>query len=227
MVFHKNIHRRIGKRFLKKVWKCNEFVIFHLRMVLYSNVDLRRYGSIFCLLGYFICIYFPMSHLIFLTKRNDILDLCGDEENLCFLEHLFLTFHHIFVLRLSDISPDRDQYNHLYVPAVHTFTDKQQMSMYSACMHVIDFIDRYTHMRDHFHLFNSHEKISFDNFVELAQSRIPHFDAFRFGLLIIENNPTDILLLDARFIDDFMSTQAYHDYKKSKLQEHREKTSLI
>lgn len=153
-----------------------------------------------------------MSRFLFTSSDKELVKIFGNQENIAFLDTLFLIFHQIFLYRLQDVVLDEKEYGYLMHPEAQSFREIQESTLYYCYKNIIDSVLSDSVLQEYFQEYNSYEKISFWNFVHVARVKIGDFSASDFWILLKNQKKEDILSLDARLIDDFSLTEECYEY---------------
>lgn len=156
-----------------------------------------------------------MSNYSFHSRKSELLKFCKTEQNIEFLETLYLIFHQIFLYRLTDIVLDISQYEYLKPEKIDSFEESYQMTLYTSYRNIIHSTLSDSILEKYFVLFNSYEKMSFASFAQIAKEKIPEFDALEFWKFLDKQEPSEKHCLDMRLIEDFTLTEEWYQYMET------------
>ncbi len=159
-----------------------------------------------------------MWSFFFIYNSEKLLDRYHTVENLIFLDTITLLFHQIFLYRLQDIKLDISFYNQPEIRNTDSWEESYQMTIFTCYQHIINTVLSDNILRDHFSIFNSYDKISWDSFIKLAICQIPDFSPVDFYELLEWQNKSDMTALSMRLMADFWLSEAYVSYMDLKYQ---------
>lgn len=153
-----------------------------------------------------------MWPFFFVNNLENLLDRYHTVENLMFLDTITLLFHQIFLYRLQNIRLDISSYNLPEVSNTDGWEESHQMTLFRCYQDIVNTVLSDNILRDHFSVFNSYEKISWDSFIELAVCQIPDFSSVDFYELLEWQKWSDMTALSMRLMADFWLSEAYISY---------------
>lgn len=122
-----------------------------------------------------------MSNYSFHSRKSELLKFCKTEQNIEFLETLYLIFHQIFLYRLTDIVLDISQYEYLKPEKIDSFEESYQMTLYTSYRNIIHSTLSDSILEKYFVLFNSYEKCLLHLLLRLQKKRFQNLMHWNFG----------------------------------------------